>query len=422
MKNSMAWLSRLSRRTAGLAATALLAGFLTFPAAASAQSIEQRFQGWLANDLWPEARTRGISANTFKAAFSGVKPNLKLPDLVLPGESRPRSDKQHQAEFRAPSAYFQHVGGVVSGGRARAQRLKSGLAAIEKRYGVPRGILLAIWGRESGFGSAKIPYDAFEVLGTKAFLATRKDMFRQEVLAALEMVEKRGVGARMLRSSWAGAMGQPQFMPTSYLKYAVDGDGDGRADIWGSELDTLASIANYLARHGWVTGRDWGFEVVLPGNVSCSLEGPDQGRSIAEWQTLGIKRVGGKAFPAHELGAEGYLMLPAGRFGPAFVVTPNFYRLKDYNESDLYALFIGHAGDRIMYGDNGFTSPWQKVSGFSRSDVAAMQRGLEKLGHDVGGADGLAGFKTRRSIGIWQEKNGLTATCFPEIDTVRRLK
>ncbi|WP_157188172.1 lytic murein transglycosylase [Nitratireductor pacificus] len=390
--------------------------------ATAAQSVDRQFRTWLANDLWPEAQRRGISQATFNAAFTGVSPNLKLPDLVLPSEARPRGSVQHQAEFRAPAAYFKHVGGVVSGGRARLQRLQPALAAIEQRYGVPRGILLAIWGRESGFGGAKIPHDAFEVLGTKAFLATRKAMFREEVLAALEVVEKRGVAARAMRSSWAGAMGQPQFMPTSYLKYAVDGDGDGRADIWGSEADTLASIANYLAQHGWVKGRDWGFEVTVPDSVSCTLEGPDRGRRIADWQALGVRRVGGKAFPAHELRGEGFLMMPAGRFGPAFIVTPNFYRLKDYNESDLYALFVGHAGDRIMYGNAEFAGAWRPVSGFNRADVAALQRGLERLGHDVGGADGLAGFKTRRSIGAWQEKNGGQARCFPEIDTMRNLK
>ncbi|MDV2968496.1 lytic murein transglycosylase [Nitratireductor aquimarinus] len=390
--------------------------------AAAAQSVETQFRNWLASDLWPEAQRRGISATTFNAAFANVSPNLKLPDLVLPGESKPRSDRQHQAEFRAPSAYFKHIGGVVSGGRARAGKLNGVLTAIEKRYGVPRGVVLAVWGRESGFGGAKIPYDAFEVLGTKAFLATRKAMFREEVLAALEMVERRGVSPRAMRSSWAGAMGQPQFMPTSYLKYAVDGDGNGSADIWNSQADTLASIANYLAQHGWVRGRDWGFEVTVPQGVSCALEGPDRGKSIADWQALGIRRVGGKAFPEHELRGEGYLMMPAGRFGPAFIVTPNFYRLKDYNESDLYALFVGHAGDRIMYGNNEFATSWGRVGGFNRSDVAGMQRGLERLGYDVGGADGLVGFKTRRSIGEWQQKNGVSPTCFPESQTVRRLQ
>ena len=389
---------------------------------ARAADVNALFQDWLARDLWPEARSRGISEAGFRSAFSGVKPNLKLPDLVLPGETAPRSTEQHQAEFRAPSAYFSHIDSVIYGGRSRAKTHAATLAAIEKRFGVPAGVLLAIWGRESGFGSAEIPYNAFEVLGTKAFLATRKDMFRQEVLAALEMVDKGRLPPDMMRSSWAGAMGQPQFMPTSYLKYAVDFDGDGRADIWNSVPDALASIANYLAGHGWVQGRDWGFEVTLPTNASCALEGPDQGRPIAEWAAMGITRVNGKPFPSHELREEGYMMMPAGRYGPAFIVTPNFYRLKDYNESDLYALFVGHAGDRIMYGTAGFAGQWGKVDSMRRSDIAAMQRALEQKGYDVGGADGLPGFKTRRSIGLWQEKAGRAPTCFPDGDLLRQIR
>lgn len=389
---------------------------------ASAASIEQQFQQWLSSDLWPEARARGIQEGVFKASFAGIRPNLDLPDLMLPGQSQPTgSGGQHQAEFRAPGAYFNSIGGIVSGGRNRGRQYAQTLAAIEKQYGVPRGIVLAVWGRESGFGGARIPHNAFEVLGTKAFLATRKAMFREEVLAALEMVQKRGIAAQMMRSSWAGAMGQPQFMPTSYMKYAVDFDGDGRADIWNSVPDTLASIANYLRSHGWAEGRDWGFEISLPARLSCTLEGPDQGKRIADWAGLGVQRISGKPFPVHEMAGEGYLMLPAGRNGPAFLVTPNFYRLKDYNESDLYALFIGHAGDRIMYGDAPFVTPWGKVEGFSRTQVAAMQRSLEQEGHDVGGADGLVGFKTRRSIGLWQERAGITQTCYPDSGLVQQI-
>lgn len=407
----------LSFRTWLLALIAILAGMV--PASAS---LEDQYRQWLANDLWPAARAQGVSQATFNAAFAGTRLKLDLPDLEIPGKQAPVDGKQHQAEFRAPSAYFQHIGGVVSGGRSMASRHASTLAAIEKRYGVPRGIVLAIWGRESGFGNAKIPHDAFEVLGTKAFLSRRKDMFRAEVLAALRMVQQSGINPRQMKSSWAGAMGQPQFMPTSYLKFAADGDGDGRADIWNSEADTLASIANYLAVHGWVRGRDWGFEVVLPNNVSCALEGPDRGRTIREWQSFGINRVGGKAFPAHELNGEAYLMLPAGRYGPAFLVTPNFYRLKDYNESDLYALFVGHAADRIMYGDITFQTPWRKVDAMTRGQVAAMQRSLEAQGFDVGGADGLVGFKTRRSIGVWQERREELTTCFPDRELLGRLR
>jgi lytic murein transglycosylase len=245
-------------------------------------------------------------------------------------------------------------------------------------------------------------------------MSTRADYFTDELLAALRIAEAGDLPARAMRSSWAGALGQPQFMPSNYLEFAADGDGDGRVDIWGSEADTIASIGNYLARHGWVAGRDWGFEVVVPPALSCALEGPDQGRPIAEWESLGVGRVGGRPFPEHERRAEGYLLMPAGRYGPAFIVTPNFYVLKDYNESDLYALFVGHVGDRIAYGVGDFVGRWGEVGGLTRADVAAMQRALEALGHDVGGADGLAGFKTRRTIGRWQEAAGHPATCFPE--------
>lgn len=390
----------------------------------AAAPIDDQFRAWLASDLWPDARAAGVSKQTFDAAFAGVKPNLKLPDLVLPGQKAETPKTQHQAEFGSPGNYFSEktVTGVTRGGRSRASQHARTLAAIEKRFGVPGGVVLAIWGRESGFGAAKMPHDAFEVLGTKAFLATRKEMFRKEVVAALLMVERGLVDRKSMRSSWAGALGQPQFLPTSFLEHAVDLDGDGRADIWNSVPDTLGSIANYLAQYGWVKGRDWGFEVTVPDSVSCALEGPDRGRRIADWAALGVTRVSGRPFPPHEARAEGYLLMPAGRPGPAFIVTPNFYVLKEYNESDLYALFIGHGADRIAHGDRSFAGRWGKVGGLYRSDIAAMQRGLERLGYDVGGADGLPGFRTRRSIGEWQEKNGRAATCFPDAGLVSALK
>ncbi len=178
--------------------------------------------------------------------------------------------------------------------------------------------------------------------------------------------------------------------------------------------DVLASIASYLVDYGWVKGRDWGFEVTVPDSVSCALEGPDRGKRISDWAAMGIARVNGKPFPANEARAEGFLLMPAGRSGPAFIVTPNFYVLKEYNESDLYALFIGHGADRIAYGDKTFAGRWGKVGGLYRSDIAALQRALEKKGYDVGGADGLPGFRTRRSIGDWQAKNGRAPTCFPD--------
>ena len=161
------------------------------------------------------------------------------------------------------------------------------LKRVEQRYGVPGHILLAIWGRETGFGRAKLSYSAVRVLATKAFMSTRKDLFRKEILAALRIIQRGDVGAKSMKSSWAGAMGQPQFLPSSYLDFAVDFDGDGRANIWTSVPDTLASIANYLAKHGWQRGRDWGFEVRIPDIVSCAQEGPDRAQPIRKWVAKG---------------------------------------------------------------------------------------------------------------------------------------
>ncbi len=397
-----------------------LALVLALPASGSfAQNraaVEQQFRNWLEQTVWPRARTKGVSRGTYQAAFDGVRLNWDLPDLVPPGTKPKTSKHQRQAEFGSPGKYFNRgsLDGAISVGRQMAKRHAQALATTETRTGVPGRIILGIWGRESGYGRVNIPHNAFQVLGTKGFMSTRAPYFTDELIAALQIAQAGHAPQRAMKSSWAGALGQPQFMPSSFLKYAADGNGDGHADIWRSEADTIASIGNYLARHGWQKGRDWGFEVRVPAAVSCTLEGPDQGRRISEWEAMGITRVSGRPFPAHERRAQGFLLMPAGRHGPAFIVTPNFYVLKDYNMSDLYALFVGHVGDRIQYGSGDFAGRWGKVGGLMRSDVAVMQRSLERRGHDVGGADGLAGFKTRRSIGRWQEAAGHPATCFPE--------
>lgn len=378
--------------------------------------MERQFRVWLEQTIWPRAQATGVSRRIFDDAFAGVTLDWDLPDVVPPGTQAQIPQRQHQAEFNSPGDYFNRgsVDAATAVGRQMESRHAATLAAVERATGVPGRIILAIWGRESGYGRVDIPHDAFEVLATKGFMSTRADYFAGELVAALRIAEAGHVAPGAMRSSWAGALGQPQFMPSNYLDYAADGDGDGWADIWGSEADTIASIGNYLARHGWVRGRDWGFEVAVPPSISCTLEGPDQGRPIAEWEALGIRRVNGRPFPEHERQGEGYLLMPAGRHGPAFIVTPNFYVLKDYNTSDLYALFVGHVGDRIQYGTGDFAGLWGEVGGLLRSDIAAMQRALEAHGHDVGGTDGLPGYKTRRSIGRWQEAAGRPATCFPE--------
>ncbi|MEQ9260724.1 MAG: lytic murein transglycosylase [Roseovarius sp.] len=401
-----------------------LAAALALPAAAQDRaSVERQFRDWLNGTIWPAASARGVSRATFETAFKGVTLNWELPELVPPGSEGQPPDTQLQAEFGAPARYFatSKLTSATSVGKEMARRHASALARAEAVTGVPGRILLAIWGRESGYGRVAIRYNPFEVLGTKGFMSTRPEFFTEELLAALEIAEAGHAPAGALKSSWAGALGQPQFMPSSFLKYAVDGDDDGRADIWRSEADTLASIATYLARHGWVSGRDWGFEVRVPEAVSCALEGPDQGRLISEWATMGITRVSGRPFPEHEAKGEGFLMMPAGRHGPAFIVTPNFYVLKEYNTSDLYALFVGHVGDRIRYNIGDFKGRWGKIDKLTRGEIATIQAALVEMGNDVGGVDGLPGYKTRRSIGRWQEAQGEAATCFPRKAMAARL-
>lgn len=396
---------------------ALLVMLSPLPAMAQDRAaVDRQFRTWLDDTIWPRARAAGVSRATHEAAFQGVSLMWDLPDLVPPGSNAPAPGPQRQGEFGSPAAYFAPatLAATTRDGITMARRHAATLARVEQQTGVPARIILAIWGRESAFGRAAIPHDAFAVLGTKGFMSTRADYFTDELIAALQLAETTRINPRALRSSWAGALGQPQFMPSNVLQHARDGDGDGRADIWGSEADTIASIAAYLAHHGWDAARDWGFEVTLPPQVSCALEGPDRGRPFADWAAMGITRVGNRPFPDAELPRQGFLMLPAGRFGPAFVVTQNFYVLKDYNMSDLYALFVGHVGDRIAYGMGDFTAPWGRVGGLMRADVAAMQVALQRMGHDTGGADGLAGFRTRRAIGTWQEATGKTPTCFPE--------
>lgn len=404
-----------------LAATALI--LIAAMTSAFAQAGTQAgFEAFLRDTMWPKARAAGVSKATFDRITGSIRLDTSIPGLVKPGETTPQ--RIRQAEFSAPARYFneRNVGAIVAGGQQLARQHAKTLAAIERTYGVPGRILLAIWGRESGFGRVDIPHDAFRVLATKAYMATRPELFQGELVAALVMVERGMATPAQMKSSWAGALGQPQFLPSSYLEHAVDFDGDRKPDIWNSVPDTLASIAAYLQKFGWQSGRDWGFEVTVPADISCSFEGPDQGLKMRDWAAMGVKRVSGRPFPADELGRDGYLLMPAGRNGPAFIVTPNFYVIKKYNESDLYALFVGHAADRIQWNTGRFGAVWGDVDTLYRSDIASMQRVLEDKGYDVGGADGLPGFKTRRSIGDWQKKNGQRPTCFPSKALVNAIR
>ena len=402
-----------------LAAFACFAAAMLVAAPARAQG-EIPFPQWL-QLLWPDAQALGITRKTFDDATRGLKPNLALPDLIIPG--RPKEAPRGQAEFeRTPAEYLSEsqLVRLAEQGRKLAKENADTLAAIEQRFGVPPAVLLAIWGRETNFGNVKLPYNAIEVLATKAYLGRRKDMFRKELLLAMKILQEQHVSLAGMKASWAGAMGHTQFLPTDFLKYAVDQDGDGHRDIWNSTPDALASAASQLVAKGWDKGKRWGFEVKLPGNVDCSIAEPDTKLPLAEWIKRGYVPLTYKP-SREELAEDASLFLPAGLNGPAFLTLKNFYVFKGYNFADLYALFVGNLSDRIAGGKN-FATPWGKIVQARASDIEQIQRDLTKAGFYSDKIDGKAGMKTRAALGAWQKANGATLDCWPSRALVDRMQ
>jgi lytic murein transglycosylase len=406
------------RRTAAcrFALAALLAGLWAPVACADA-----KLDAWLAA-LWPDAQAAGVSRATFDAGLKGFSPILTLPDLDVPG--RPSNDARGQAEFtRAPSEYLDrtYLTRLAAQGKELAAKYKPALEKIESDLGVDRYSVLAIWGRETAYGNHKDPYDAVTALATEAYLGRRKDLFRTELIAALKMLEV-GVPRSLMRSSWAGAMGLTQFMPTEYFKHAHDLDGDGKTDIWGSVPDALASAASQLKGKGWVAGETWGYEVRLGAGADCAYEGPTQERPISEWAKLGIVRANGRPWADRELALSAYLMSPAGGYGPSFLVLENYKVIRRYNTSDLYAVFIGNLADRIAGGGD-FKTPWGGTGPQKTSNIEEIQERLRTLGYDVEKIDGKVGSNTRKVIGLYERASKLKVDCWPSdavLDHIRR--
>lgn len=406
---------RLAGRAAVLGLVMVLAGLAAGTGLArSRAAVEADFQHFI-TQLWPQAQTRGVSRGIFDAAFRGIALDWSLPDLD-PGITGEEPDTtRRQAEFGSPGRYFDEasIAALAARGQAEMKRYRPVLARIEKRFGVPAGILLAMWARESNYGRAAIPYDGVRNLATLSFMGRRADYFRPELLAALVILEKGHIKRSQMKSSWAGAMGHMQMLPSQVLAHAIDFDGDGRADIWGSVPDALASAANFLKARGWRAGEAWGYEVTMPTRFDCTLEGPDFGRPVAAWLKMGLEPAGGQAIPEARLGDLAFLIAPAARFGPAFLGTRNYYVIKSYNESDLYVIYIGHLAGRIS-ADRHFAGRWGNVSIYSRAEVAALQKKLVAEGYNVGDAiDGLIGFRTRIATGLYQKKYGLAFDCWP---------
>jgi len=389
-----------------------LAGALLVLAGAVPARADASFAQWLAGvRAEAAAPPYNVSAAVLDSAFKGVTPDLGLPDLVLPGRTAKSSG---QAEFtKSPRAYLDPVLLSRLGGQGRelARQHAATIDRIENVIGVDRHVVLAIWGRETAFGTHKLPHYAIRVLATQAYLGRRKELFRTELLFALKMLEDRIVTVDTMRSSWAGAMGLTQFMPSEFYQSARSLDGR-RPDLFRSVPDALASAAEQLRLKGWVTGLPWGFEVIVPAGADCGLEGPDQARPLAVWARLGFKRTNGQTWPAAHASAEAYLMSPAGAFGPAFLVTENYKVIRRYNMSDLYATFVGHLADRIAGGGD-FDTPWKEIAAMPESEVATIQQQLQRRGLAIEKIDGKVGSNTRRLIGTYQRQNKLAVDCWP---------
>lgn len=399
---------------------ALAALFVALGVPVSAAGADEPFKAWLA-DLWPEARAFGISRQTFDAAFRNVEPDLRLPDLAIPGRKQaPRG----QAEFtRPPQAYInsKQLARLAAAGRALRAEHAGTLEEIERQFGVEGEAVLAIWGRETAFGAHQLPHYAIRVLATQAYLGRRKEMFRNELLHALKLIDDGSASIEQMRSSWAGAIGLPQVMPSEFHRWSYDLDGDGRKDIWTSIPDALATIARQLQGKGWVYGQTWGYEVRLPQSVDCSLEGPENARPLSAWAAMGVERTFGRQFPKHVLQAEAYLMAPGGAYGPAFLVLENYRVIRRYNMSDLYAVFVGNLADRIAGGGD-FETPWQNIAQLPAKDVEEIQQRLKELGYAIGKVDGKVGSFTRWQIGKFQHDNRLKVDCWPTRELLRHLR
>lgn len=369
------------------------------------------FDAWAAS-FYGRAVAAGISPALLQREFAGLTPEPRVGSL-----------DNRQPEFSKPLS--EYVRGSVTDGRVSTGLQKatqvSQLPAIEQRYGVPREILLGIWGMESGFGAIQGNFDVIRAMATLAADGRRRQFAEDQLIAALELIGSGEVSRSQLRGSWAGAMGQTQFIPATFVRTAVDGDGDNHRDIWGSPADALASAANLLRQDGkWTRGQDWAREVTVPAGFDYGLtEGPKM--TPAEWEAQGVRRADGQAWPAADLGAQAQLVAPTGAGGPLFLLFPNHFAIRKYNNSLAYALSVGLLADRFA-GKPGLVRPWPQETPLSLVDRMTAQRALASLGYDPGAPDGVVGMKTRDALRAWQKSRGLRADGYLSPDMIQRLK
>ncbi|MGZ9099462.1 MAG: lytic murein transglycosylase, partial [Brevundimonas sp.] len=337
---------------------------------------------------------------------------------LAPDPSVIRLDR-NQPEFSRPAgAYVQSAASEtrIAQGRARTDRVPW---SVTQRYGVPTEILVSIWGNESGYGAIQGNYDVIRSLATLAYDGRRRDWAEAQLKDALDIVIDGRRDRAGLKGSWAGAMGQTQFMPDNYLRLGVDETGDGKVDIWGSDADSLASAANLLAQAGWKRGQSWGYEVVLPAGFDyAEAEGPRH--TWREWAARGVTLARGGAPNAAESLEEAVILLPQGARGPAFLALPNHYVIRRYNNSVAYALAIGLTADGIA-GKPGLVATWPDDAPLSREQRIGAQRALTALGFDTQGVDGVVGANTRAALRRWQIANGRLADGYLTADLADEL-
>jgi len=371
------------------------AALMLAPAAAHAQ---EDFATWL-TALRAEARSQGISDQTLNAALDGIAPIQRVIEL-----------DRDQPEFT--QTFWTYLGKRVSAsrierGRALLKKNADLLRRIQAQYGVQARFLVAFWGLETNFGQYM---GSFPVIGSLATLAhdpRRSDFFRAELLDALRIVEGGHVSPASMKGSWAGAMGQPQFMPSTFVRHAVDDDGDGKRDIWNSLPDVFASASNFLKRSGWQEGETWGREVTLPSGFDLELGGLKLRRTLDEWQRLGVRHANGSDLP-RVAGMQASLILPGGHRGPAFLVYQNFRTIMVWNRSILYAIAVGHLADRLVgLGPLVVAKAPVDDRPLSRTQVVEIQTALAARGFAPGEPDGVVGPMTRQAIKAYQRQTAL---------------
>ncbi len=372
--------------------------------------VQAQFSSCVA-DLRAQAESQGVPNSLFDSVMRGVEPDPKIIEL-----------SEAQPEFVTP--IWDYLASLVdaekiSDGRMMLQKYAAPLRGAEKQFGVDHHVVLAVWGVESDYGRLAGRYYLPQSLSTLACTAPRRrDYFRSEFMAALKIVARGDLAPEKLRGSWAGAFGHTQFMPSTYLRLAVDGDGDGHSNLVDSIPDALFSTANFLRNSGWQSGAIWGYEVRIPQKYAGS-SGRSNKKSLAQWKKLGVERIDGK--PLYGPGSAG-LILPAGNEGPAFLVFKNYDAIFSYNGATSYALAIALLAERVK-GHAGLQAPWPTDDpGLSRAEKRELQRLLIARGYDVGEPDGAIGAKTRGAISDLQRRNGLPDDGRPGQKVLRLLR